>query len=64
MLGRIKCDAGGLIKADVNVFEIYGISRSLHRKATTQARNNGLKKEDVNIANRWRSVERAKGIKW
>ena len=50
-----------LIPLDVDVRTEYGVYRSLRRGATTHARNCGVKVEDIQMNNRWRKVEAAKG---
>ena len=50
-----------LIPADVDVFEEYGISRSFRRGGTSTARARGVNGDDVDIINRWRNFENAKG---
>jgi hypothetical protein len=50
-----------LISADTQVLEDYGISRSFRRGTTSEARARGVKGEDVDLANRWRNFEGAKG---
>jgi len=52
-----------LIPKEVNVHEEYGLARSFRRGATTQARNAGVAENDINVMNRWRSSEQAKGCK-
>jgi hypothetical protein len=50
-----------IIPGDVNVTEEYGISRSFRRGATSEARARGTAAADVDLANRWRTFENAKG---
>ncbi len=50
-----------VIPADVLVLEEYGLNRSFRRGATSEARARGTDKEDVDLANRWRTFEGAKG---
>lgn len=52
-----------LIPHELNVYEEYGISRSFRRGATTQARNVKVSENDIDVMNRWRSTEHAKGRK-
>lgn len=54
---------GDVIPSGVSVYEEYGISRSFRRGATTEARNRGVSEKDVDLMNRWRNVESAKGRK-
>lgn len=50
-----------LIPSDVNVYEEYGLSRSFRRGSTSEARSRGVDDRDVDLANRWRTFEHAKG---
>jgi hypothetical protein len=50
-----------LIPSDVQVLEEYGLSRSFRRGATSEARARGTGKEDIDLTNRWRTFEGAKG---
>jgi hypothetical protein len=50
-----------LIPREVNVLEEYGLSRSFRRGATSEARARWVKAEDVDLSNRWRNFESAKG---
>ena len=43
------------------MLEEYGLSRSFRRGATSEARARGVKAEDVDLSNRWRNFESAKG---
>ena len=52
-----------LIDNGVNVREEYGMFRSLRRGATTEAHNQGVLDTVIEMNNRWRKVERAKGKK-
>lgn len=47
--------------ADAVVTEEYGIYRSFHRGATSEAENRGVKLEIIEDNNRWRKVKRAQG---
>jgi hypothetical protein len=51
----------GLIKSDVSVYEEFGISRSFRRGATTEARNQKVSENDINLMNHWRNFEKAGG---
>jgi hypothetical protein len=48
-----------LIAKEVDCYEHFGISRSFRWGATSTARARGV--EVVNVANRWRKFEKAKG---
>ncbi len=50
-----------IIPADVQVLEEYGLSRSFCRGATSEARARGTNAADIDVANRWRAFEEAKG---
>lgn len=50
-----------IIPGDVMVLEEYGISRSFRRGATSEARARGTSAADVDLVNRWRTFENAKG---
>jgi hypothetical protein len=60
-LQGIKDSQGGLIPADVDVLEDFGISRSFRRGATSTARIRGVDDKHVTLINRWRVFENAKG---
>jgi hypothetical protein len=57
----IKDTRPGIIAKEVDCYEHFGISRSFRRGATSTARVRGVDKEVVNLANRWRKFESAKG---
>lgn len=50
-----------IIPMDVHVYEEYGISRSFRQGATTEVRNKWVSEKDINLMNRWRNFESAKG---
>ena len=50
-----------IIRPDVQVYEEFGISRSFRRGATTEARNQKVSENDINLMNRWRNFEKAGG---
>ncbi len=50
-----------LIPAEIIVSEEYGISRSFRRGATSEARARGVTPDDIDLINRWRTFEHAKG---
>ena len=62
-LAQIQLKMPSLIPGDVNVLEEYGISRSFRRGSTSEARARGVDDRDVDLANRWRNVENARGRK-
>ena len=49
------------IGSDVQIGEVYGIFRSYRRGATTRAREANVSESDIDLINRWRKVERARG---
>jgi hypothetical protein len=57
-LHSVQSEQPEVIPKEVNV---YGISRSFRRGATTQARNQKVAENDINLINRWRQVEEAQG---
>jgi hypothetical protein len=60
-LHTIQCQKPEIIPKDVNVYEEYGIFRSFRRGATTQARNQRVQENNINLINRWRQVKAAQG---
>jgi hypothetical protein len=57
----IKNTRPGLIPNEVNCYEHFGVSRSFRRGATSTARARGVDRDTVDLANRWRKFENAKG---
>lgn len=51
----------GVIPTDVDCYEDFGISRSFRRGATSAARTRGVNDKQVELINRWRKFEGAKG---
>lgn len=51
----------GLVEADCDVFEEYGMSRSFRRGSDSRALAAGVPEATVELMNRWRVTERAKG---
>ncbi len=60
-LQNIKDTQPGIIPSDVDVYEDFGVSRSFRRGATSTARVRGVSDKYVNLINRWRTFEDAKG---
>jgi hypothetical protein len=60
-LQQIQAQRPDIIPADVAVLEEYGWSRSFRRGATSEAKARGTQPDDVDLANRWRTFESAKG---
>lgn len=51
------------IAKNINVYEDYGVSRSFRRGSTSEARIRGVDDREVDLINRWRNHENAKGRK-
>ena len=49
------------IKTDDDICERFSVFRSLRRASTTRALNQGISTDDINVINRWKAVEIAKG---
>jgi len=60
-LEAIQREEIGVIPATDNVFEDYGISRSLRRGSNSQATNQGVSSDDVIRMCRWSQTEKAQG---
>jgi hypothetical protein len=60
-LQLIKDTQPGIIPPDVDCYEDFGISRSFRRGATSAARTRGVNDKQVELINRWRKFEGAKG---
>jgi hypothetical protein len=52
-----------LSPAEVDVFEDFGLSRSLRRGSATTAGRHGVSSATVELINRWRKIENAEGMK-
>jgi hypothetical protein len=61
LLFEIRVANPGVLPADVDFGEEFGISRSFRRGATSTARVRKVPEEVVNLTNRWRKFEHAKG---
>ena len=48
-----------LLPASVDVEDEFGVSRSFRRGATSEAVNNGVKPDVINVNNRWRKMNQA-----
>jgi hypothetical protein len=57
----IQQNMEGIIPKSVNLWEEFGVRRSTMRGATTAALNAGLDGPTIDVNNRWRKVEAAKG---
>jgi hypothetical protein len=60
-LQAVKDTQPGVIPPEVDCGEHFGISRSFRRGATSAARARGVDDRQVELINRWRKVESAKG---
>jgi hypothetical protein len=60
-LQTVQAQDPALIGADIIVHEAYGLSRSFRRGATSEARARGVSPDDIDLTNRWRTFEHAKG---
>lgn len=60
-LNQVQRSRPDLIGRDVEVEEVYSISRSPRRGSTSRASDRGIDEDVVNTNNRWRKVENAKG---
>ncbi len=58
---RIQVQEPEIISPEVQVLEEYGLSRSFRRGATSEARARGIDPADIDLTNRWRTFEEAKG---
>jgi hypothetical protein len=61
LLFAIRASSPGLLPAEMDFGEEFGISRSFRKGATSTARVRKLPEEVVNLTNRWRKFEHAKG---
>jgi hypothetical protein len=50
-----------VIAREVNLMEEFGISRSFRRGSTSTARSRGVEDKHVDLINRWRKFEQARG---
>jgi len=50
-----------LIPAEVDISEQFGVSRSFRRGSTSVSRTRGVDDKQVELINRWRKVESARG---
>ena len=60
-LTRARASKPSLFAPDVVIEEVYHLRRSLRRGATTEAGNQKVPKSIVDLNNRWRKLEQAKG---
>jgi hypothetical protein len=60
-LQTVKERQPGVIPTDVDCYEDFGISPSFRRGATSSARARGVSEKLIDLINRWRKFEGAKG---
>jgi hypothetical protein len=60
-IDNIQRETVGIVGAQVNVFDEYGVSRSFRRGSDAHALNQGVSIIDIEINNRWRSIDSAGG---
>jgi hypothetical protein len=61
MLEWIQQNTSGIIPLTINLWEEFGVWRSMRRGATKEALNSGIDGITINANNGWRNVEAAKG---
>lgn len=57
----VQLRRGDLFETNVNVADAYGLRRSLRRGSTSEATNAGLSQHLIDLNNRWRTIEKARG---
>jgi hypothetical protein len=57
----IQKNTSGIIPLSINLWEEFGVRRSMRRGATTEALNAGIDGPTIDDNNGWRKVEAAKG---
>ena len=60
---RLKMSRPGLFDPGVDVAESYSLFRSLRRGSTTEAVKNRVGQDIIELNNRWRKFDRARGMK-
>ena len=60
-LAIVQASRPDLIKANINVFELYNIRRSLRRGSSTIARREGVPGTIIDLVNRWSVSEYSRG---
>jgi hypothetical protein len=58
---RVQATVHGAISPEVDIYEQFGISRSFWRGATSVVRTRGVGDKTVELINRWRKFEGARG---
>lgn len=60
-LNRVKEIKSRLFESDLSIADAFSLRRSLRRGSTTEARNKKVREEVVEMNNRWRKFEKARG---
>jgi len=60
-LHEVKATRPGLFPPGVNIADCYSLCRSLRRGSTSEAENRGIRQSVIEMNNRWRILEKAKG---
>jgi hypothetical protein len=60
---RLKIARPGLFEPGVDISESYSLFRSLRRGSTTEATKNRVAQDIIELNNRWRKFDRARGMK-
>ena len=60
-IAEVQATRPGIVQADVDVFDRYSMRRSLRRGSDSQAIAQGIDEIVIELNNRWRLVEKAKG---
>lgn len=60
-LNRVKDEKPRLFEPNQDIADAFSLRRSLRRGSTTEARNGKVRDEVVEMNNRWRTFERARG---
>eukprot|EP00980_Cylindrotheca_fusiformis_P023557 scaffold10595_cov116-Cylindrotheca_fusiformis.AAC.1 len=58
---RVQGRRPDLFEPNLEVVDVYGLRRSPRRGSTSEATNAGVRREVIELNNRWRKFERAKG---
>ncbi len=61
IIADIQETTEGIIPKEMDVFDRYGVFRSWRRGSSSIARNEGVRKEDIELNNGWRKEENARG---
>jgi hypothetical protein len=58
---RVQATIPGAIPPEIDIYEQFGVSRSFRRGATSVARSRGVDDRTIDLINRWRRFEGARG---